>query len=102
MTFSKTGESFRVSRISGPTHNLLGLRFGSLVQGKLETIEFPPVGGCAHAPLDRDAIVAAVARGIDRVNHEQKSDLRLARIEYVSDDTGPESVYESLAMAIAE
>lgn len=87
--FSIVNDSYRTSRITGPTHNFLGLRFAQ------QPTETSLVEICDRSPRNlvpasiRDAVLAAASQ------FEQETGRRfhIETIEYASDDMPPESVY---------
>lgn len=101
MVFSNHLGVLRVSRITGPTHNLLGLRFSS---GQWDA---PP----QMIDLDRDDapmrlqaadIRRAVQSGVEEINRSLHTSYRVDRIEFLHGDSPPVDVYRLLAIAIIE
>ena len=100
MHFSRNGEFFSVSRITGPHHNLLQIRLskGDADATALECL--PAIGSCTHPPLDSDKLLVAVLEGIAKANLELGTAYWAAHVRYVGNDTPPESVYGFLALSI--
>lgn len=102
MHFSRHGEFLSASRTTGPHHNRLELILSD-ASPQPPLFEFlPPAGECTHAPLDRDGIVAAVMEGIALANARLGSRYAVTTIRVPANDTPPEVVYGSLALAIVE
>jgi hypothetical protein len=100
MQFIKIGEYLAASRIAGPKHNLLQLRLAKSADEKLEVQCLPPQGGCAHGPLDRQALTEAVLEGVAEANKELGTSYAVSGIKYVQNDTKPEIVYGHIALSI--
>ena len=101
MHFVRLGEFLAVSRITGPTHNLLQIRLDGT--GSRPICErLPAVGGCSHKPLDEDALVRYVLEGVAEANGELGTAYSVAHIRYVENDTPPEVVYGFMAMRLIE
>ncbi|NMO21076.1 hypothetical protein HPC49_48015 [Pyxidicoccus fallax] len=99
MHFSQANGVYRVVRVTGPKHNLLGLRLaprdegGSVEVIDLETGRSPP----RLAPED---VKTAVLRGLQRANDSFATHYRPLRIEFVGSDSPPAGAYEELAFAL--
>jgi len=98
VNFSRYGDWYRASRVTGPTHNLLGLEFGSSAHD-VEVVAHP---GKGQSLLDPEAVLREVQLGIGDANSVLKSDYSILRIEFVLDDSGPVEVYRWLARLIVE
>lgn len=99
MHFTKTKDCYRVARITGPSHNLLGLRFTD-ESVNAELVDLAPQGQGTR--LSAAAVEQAVMRGVEKANADFSASYRVARIEFVGSDTPRAEVYESLAYAIVE
>ena len=95
------GNLYKVARITGPAHNMLGLEFlqkgdiGQLTIIDLET-EKPN-----KEILTEDSIKAIVISAIEEFNREFKVDLRVKSIQFVSSDTPIIDCYKELTREIA-
>jgi hypothetical protein len=102
MRFSKSGDSYRVTHIPGPAHNLLGLRFGGGEPGA------PPQAidlGKERAGVERLAaadVVKHVQEGIDEANAELKTAYRVLIVEFDSTDTPRYEIYRVMANLIVK
>lgn len=100
MQFIHDGVFHKVARITGPSHNLLGLEFVHEAQEKLPTVAL--LREQATSGLNGDAVVGEVMAGIDEANQTFGTKFRVAAIQYAEDDTPPESTYRLLAFSLVE
>lgn len=103
MHFTKRGNFYQASRITGPRHNFLAI---ALTPGHntCETVveALPPVGECRHAALSAEAMLSSVAEGVAEANSRFGTDYGVSHIQYVENDTPPEAVYGLMAHEIIE
>jgi CBS domain-containing protein len=99
MQFSLDGEWEQVVRITGPAHNLLGLRIGrASSEPAIETL-----GGDEDAGvISRDDVVRQVLQGVADANLEAGSGYGVEAIRYVVTDTPSPTVYRFLAKALID
>lgn len=99
MHITRHGKYFRVSRITGPTHNLLGLHL-SRVPGPetAEVIDLTPGKG----DLDGDAVRRCAAEGVEEANARLGTRFHLLGVEFRSDDSPPARMYRKLAICLVE
>jgi len=103
MQIRKEGSFYRASMVTGPRHNTLLISFADDQNPCDPRIEvLPPIGDCQHPPLNSNAVLQAVLEGVEKVNEKWNAGYRVAVIEYVENDTGPESTYGYLAEKIVE
>jgi hypothetical protein len=96
MQFSRSGAVVRVVRITGPSHNLLGLELaGQTGDVEVEEMEVP---GTRH--LHASDVRQNVQMGVADANDELNTQYAIRRIQFVPSDTGPAGVYRELAKAI--
>jgi len=101
MNFSKNDELYQVSRITGPTHNLLRLRLESAAgTPAVEVEELPSFVPGAAARLESEELIRHVLLGISEANAEFATHYRATKISYVPDDTPVYDVYRLLARSI--
>jgi hypothetical protein len=100
MQFSRDDEWYQVVRITGPTHNLLGLKFGEreVSQPIIEAISVDD----GEATIIADTIKQQVLEGVAEANAEARTDYKVVAIRYVVTDTPSSSIYRSLAKALVE
>jgi hypothetical protein len=102
MQFTRVGEYFAVSRITGPSHNLLQVRLAVGPQGAPVCEKLPPVGQCVHEPLNEQALVACVLEGVAEANSKLGTTFSVVAIRYVENDTKPEKAYAYMAYKLVE
>ena len=99
MQFVRDGEFYKVARITGPTHNFLGLSLERARPDHLPDVEALDMAA-GSGRLDAARVVEAAQRGVAAANEALGSEFLLVKVMFVSDDSPPEDVYESLAEAI--
>jgi len=103
MQFVKLGEFFAAVKISGITHNLLKLRLTDSGQQVAVSCErLPATGRSPTGAIDEHALVESVLGGVRRANERLGTSFRVTHIQYVEDDSPPESTYGELATRIVE
>jgi hypothetical protein len=105
MQFVRLGNSFRVARITGPSHNLLGIELG---EGRT-LAEDPSIGVLSLAAdgepgvlLSASEVRDAVLMGVAEANEELGTIYSVKQIEFVPSDSPPAETYRFLARAIIE
>ena len=87
MRYSINGDFYRVTRVTGPAHNLLGLSFTKVTP---ETVGVERLGSPSEHAIDEDQLKRAVLSGVDHANASLQTDFHVSRIHYVPTDTpGP-------------
>lgn len=100
MQFSRDGEWYQVVRITGPTHNLLGLKLGGLDSPE-PIVE--PLSVSHEAPvIDAEDVQRQVLEGVTEANAQLGTDYQVKAIRFVRTDTPSSSIYRSLAKVIVE
>ena len=91
MLFDRDGEWHMVARVTGPRHNLLGLRLSAV------PVASPLVERLSGIPSEQgvtaEEVLAQVTETVDAVNVETGSDHKLAAIRYVATDTPSRDAY---------
>jgi len=103
MRFSKRDQTYQVSRITGPTHNLLRLELHpeeENTEPALEALQLDPPE--PDSGLDPNIILNEVLTGIATANSEFGVSYTVRRIQYVPSDTPSKGVYEFMAKSIVE
>lgn len=99
--FSKQGNHFFVSYITGPSHVRLGLLFGE--NGKeLKLTKQPPISECNHGELNEDKIKEAVFAGIALANEKFNANFQPLEIIYVENDSPRYDLFAICAKRICE
>lgn len=97
MQFLYDGDYYKVVKISGPKHNLLGIALGDA--STLDVFPLPIKAG-EIARIDEQDLVAQVLSGIDEINNELGCNYSLGKIQYVPSDTPSKSVYRELVQEV--
>jgi hypothetical protein len=101
MHFSRKDQLYQVSRITGPTHNLLRLQLDmGVVSPAIEVERLPSFVPGAESRLQSAELTRQVLLGISEANAEFASDYCASKIFYVPDDTPVYDVYRHLARCI--
>ena len=99
MRYSISGDYFRVMRITGPAHNLLGLSFS---RGDTEAVVLERLADSPERMMDEERLREAVLSGVSAANDSLGSDYHVSRIQYVPTDTPDLGTYSLLARRIIE
>ena len=99
MRYSINGDFFRVMRVTGPAHNLLGLSFS---QNAPEAVVLERLAGSSEQTIDEDRLREAVLSGVDEANASLETDYHVSRIQYVPTDTPDLGTYSLLVRWIIE
>ena len=99
MNFSDRNGFFRVTRVTGPTHNLLGVSFSGTADHlpQLRNLERSAI---APAKLDPMEVLDFVLKGISDANSTFGLSLHPSEIEFVGSDSPPETTYRLLAFEL--
>lgn len=99
--FTKHGDRYFVSHITGPSHVLLGIAFRQQ-DGEPVLIQQPPMGGCHHAALEEACIKKAVLDGVAEARQTVGFSLQAVEIVYVADDSPRYDIYQHCAYLLAQ
>jgi hypothetical protein len=100
----KDGQVYKVARVTGPTHNFLGLVLSlnsTPTVPRVETMAVEALDVTA-ATIPKDEVVRQVLKGVAEANEEYGTQFRVDVIQYVPTDSRDDLVYMSLAKAIIE
>ncbi len=87
--------------ITGPTHNYLGVTFGSSANQKFTIEVLPPKGGCNHGVgLTADEVRPWIEEGFRIAESEVGRTFQIERAEIVENDNRRPEVYRELARRI--
>jgi hypothetical protein len=100
MQYTKAGVFYRVSRITGPTHNLLGLSFSGEEPKKVvaQKLSEPESG----SSFDEEQLKRAVALGVNQENFSLGTHYHVEGIQYIPTDTQDLEIYSFLARSLIE
>lgn len=101
MRFHRDGDLFVVTRVTGPTHNYLGIALDGEPGALIEVVPAPADGG-ALAGLDPAEVAALVRDGVDAANSSLGTAYHLRTVAFVPSDSGPVAIYRDLAVVLIE
>lgn len=99
MQFINEAPLFKLVRIAGPKHNLLGLEL-STEPVEVPTLEALDRTSNSERQLGADEILIQVMAGIGRAKTIFGRDFYIKRIQYVSSDTPSPDIYVDLTFEI--
>jgi hypothetical protein len=100
MHFSRNGDWYHAHRITGPSHNLLALRFDE-ANASGPIVE--PLSGSNEPPvIAADDVQRQVLAGVAEANLRLGTSYNVAAIRFVATDTPSPKIYNFLAKAIVE
>jgi hypothetical protein len=101
MQFSRTDKCFRVIRVTGPAHNLLGIEFGEN-SGSTDrvVVESLPTENGGTACLSETEVRENVMLGVADANNELGTGFVVRRIQFIPTDSPPAETYRFLARNI--
>ncbi len=101
MQYFKDHNLYKVVRVTGPTHNYLGVSFGA---PGIDEVAVEPLkkSGEAGESVDEDELVQAVAAGVRLANATFGTSYQVAGIQYIPADAAMFDVYSMLANKIVE
>ncbi|GAB2554672.1 hypothetical protein [Rhodanobacter koreensis] len=100
MKFVNDAPLFKLSRITGPKHNFLGLQFADAPLIGEPVVERLSVSAAEKECLSDSEIVEQVKLGLTEARSFCKGSYWLEKIQYVPSDSPPVEVYKELAMEI--
>ena len=100
--YTKSGNSYRVSYITGPKHILLGLLVDEVGSKDIAMTSLGTAGNCKHGTLNLESIKESVIEGITKANTSYGTNYSVKEIEYVENDTPDYSLYAHCAFLIAK
>jgi len=90
-----------ISYITGPSHVLLGIKFGSRpTQPRI--IRTAAHGNCSHGELAEAEIKMAVTKGLEEFRRESGAELHAEEIVYVENDSPRYDMYTAVAYMLAK
>jgi len=94
---------YRAVRITGPTHNLLGLAFLTPQEKGGDVVSVEPLTRANEpARLHAEDVREKVLEGVREANAHLQANYRPSRIQFVLSDSGPVEIYRMLARRIVE
>lgn len=101
MQYYKYSDWHEVIRVTGPSHNLLGLKIGDEADDGVLSVEAMPKQDAA-TPQFETALQEEVMAGVQEANAEFATDFRVNGIRYVGTDTLDLPTYRYLAKLLIE
>ena len=104
MQYIRREKLLTVVRITGPSHNLLGLELINEPQAdvKIEGLEDKEMQTLNATIFDADIIKREVIAGISEANTEYNTSYSVSHIQYVKSDSPPVTTYKFLAYSIVK
>lgn len=103
MQFIRDGTWYKVSRVTGPSHNLLAIELqGEGSESSTDVQALPAENGRGSSELSPDDVRQHVLRGVSEANGIFGTSYAVSRIQYVSTDTPSAKIYGVLALSIIE
>lgn len=93
MQYIIDGEFYKISRVTGPKHNMLGVRFSD-TDKEMEVVDFEQVNFSASE------IKSQVQLGLADINRELGTKYKISAIQFVGSDTESDSIYAELVKVI--
>lgn len=101
MQFVRNGNLYQVVRITGPTHNVLGIEFAEPGVAPLDVVIEASEANPRETPrLAATAVRDNVLLGVQDANVELETTLVVKRIRFVPADSPPSETYRLLARSI--
>lgn len=95
------GDLYKIAKITGPTHNMLGLSFFQENETGQLNIDDLEIKKSSHNTLNKNNIIEIVTSTIEEFNSEFKVNLRIKTIQFLSSDTPIINCYKELTTQIA-
>lgn len=103
MVFIRVKNCFKVVRITGPSHNLLGIEFAEVADSpKNVVVESLPSESGNTPCLSATEVEKNVVQGVAEANREFSTNYVVKRIEFIPTDSPPAETYRALASTIVE
>jgi len=97
MQYAFDGEFYKVARITGPKHNMLGVRFSDL-NSEIEVFNLDSSG--KQANFSANEVKNQVQLGLVEVNLELGTNHKISAIQFIGSDTESDSIYVELVKEI--
>ena len=101
MQFTYDGELYKVIRVTGPSHNLLGISFANSESKSLD-IEVLQIDGEKRESILADNVKEQVLLGINEINEELNTNYKLKKIQFLTSDTLSEDIYKELVKELVK
>ena len=98
MQFILDNGVYKISRITGPTHNFLGIRLGDN-SNSVEVSALPVKQGEAQR-VEKNDVLKQVLAGLQDINSELAKGYSVSEVFFVPSDTPSSSVYKLLTIEL--
>ena len=97
MGFTKKGNIYKITRMTGNCDSFLGISFAETTEENPEVIEVQIKNPKKKKNQpSKDEVLKQVLAGLKSVNQSLGTDYKLSQIYYVPSSDGPSSIYQSL------
>jgi hypothetical protein len=93
MRFTKKGNIYRITRLTGSQDNILGVSFGE--DNKMEILEWPIEEG-EKIRTSKKEVLEQIISGLESVNQSLGTNYKLSKIYFLPSDRASNSVYNLL------
>jgi len=100
MQFIAKAPLYKIIRITGPQHNLLGLQIAPGPMAGMPVIEALDRPSGEPGQLVEREVIEQVMHGVDEASRELNQTYGIEKIQYISTDSPPVEVYRYLAIEI--
>lgn len=97
MQFINRDPLYRIIRITGPHHNLLGLQIASEAIERAPDLEELDRDSGSSTGLDGGDVATHVMLGVEDACRDLHKNYHVEKIQYVAEDTPPVEIYRMLA-----
>jgi hypothetical protein len=98
--FINNAPLYKVIRITGPKHNMLGIQFSESPMTSPPIVEALNAEPHASVKLAAGDVVEQVTQGVRLAEQEFGREYHVEKIQFVTTDTPPASVYKDLAIEL--
>jgi len=99
MQFIFDGEVYKVIRVTGPSHNLLGISFSNSKNSLVET-EILQISDNKNETIFGKDVKEQVLLGLNEINEELDTNYKIKKIQFVISDTPSDIIYKELTKEI--
>jgi hypothetical protein len=100
MQFIDEAPFYKIIRVTGPQHNLLGLEIALIPTGGEPEIEALDHPGDRQGPLNDRNVSEQVLLGVEDASTELARRYYVRKIQYVSTDSPPVTIYRQLTIEL--
>lgn len=101
MQYIYNGEIYKIVRVTGPSHNLLGISFGDIADLSLN-VEDLSVKTEGKEGILASNVQKQVISGINEINNELGTNFIAKKIQFMSSDTPSSTIYKELSKELVK